>query len=682
MIDYKKFILPTALIIIIFIINLVAVFPLLQGEHSQFTESIAVSHAISSGYFINLQNVINPFWYTGFTKQIVYPVLSLILISLPTLFIKGLSIFASYRIITGLFYILIPCSLFILLKYLTKNNLIPFFLTLIYSVGPAVSASFLPIEGALAEFNIFLPWRLLVYTLFGEGPHIISLFFIPLGLIVYIKLLKKGGLKSFILFILIASAVLLTDLFGALALALICLIILISELFLKNSQNKFKTSFWALMAILGLIAFHYNPYFFELIFKSGYAHRENSLSPGWPLIWILLILALFIFFYFFENKYKKNQLLQHSLVFTGAVVVLGLITVLAFYFDYSLLPQAKRYVPEFNLAAITLISLIGLYLHDSFKLSKKFIIKHNLPAILALILAASLYNFWPSAQTVIKPGDITQSTEYKIAQYLTETTSQLSGQKIYLTGPPSFWLNAFSDLAQIKGAQDFVQPSRWWADIVYQIEKGEDPRIAISWLKLLNVQKIVVNNQLVSTPFMGYQNFTRPNKFVDQLRLEEVIDDSNIYSVNLINSDLVQLVDFKNIKQYSAISNVLDQKNLAGLVKTIEKGPANYQLNYDINQPDLIQIKVTAGQSDQALLFKSFYNPNWRAFINNQKYPIKKFGPDLMLIEPNLAGDYTIEIKAAKSLSQKIGATITLLTLIILIIISVSKKKPLFLKLS
>ena len=160
------------------LLNAVIVLPLFSGEYTQYMGSIEASY-LSSARFIDenwLYASWNPLGYMGFPFHLfetpLLPYLMAAIHKLPL----ALSTAAGYRLVTAFAYVLGPVTLYLFVRYLTKRELPAVLAALAYSLMP----SFVYVMGGVrADPSVgpygHPPWRLIVMTWYGEGPHIAAL---------------------------------------------------------------------------------------------------------------------------------------------------------------------------------------------------------------------------------------------------------------------------------------------------------------------------------------------------------------------------------------------------------------------------------------------------------------------------------------------------------------------------
>jgi hypothetical protein len=104
--------------------------------------------------------------------------------------------------------------------------------------------------------------------------------------------------------------------------------------------------------------------------------------------------------------------------------------------------------------------------------------------------------------------NLSDSVEYRISKQLMETAKP--GQTVLLSGSTVFWLNAFSDIAQVRGGNDRTSIDRDWRGLVWEAREGEDPALAYQLFLKKGVDFIVVHT---AGSDEYYHDFRFPDKW-------------------------------------------------------------------------------------------------------------------------------------------------------------------------
>ncbi|HUT16359.1 MAG TPA: hypothetical protein VMY98_08960, partial [Anaerolineae bacterium] len=342
---------------------------------------------------------------------------------------------------------------------------------------------------------------------------------------------------------------------------------------------------------------------------------------------------------------------------------------------FSLAPQPIRYAPEAQMGCALLVGILLAGLFDRisrlpataaeggalrFRRGFAFVC---LLVVLAVALAVPLVK---ASHAITNPhADITSTPEYRIAQWLESHLQPLKGERTYLTGTPAFWLNAFTEVPQLRGAADNAQPSRWWADISYQINKGVDGELAMLWLRALGIRYVVVNYPESGTPYVDY---AFPAKFEGLLPMAYECDGFRVFEVTGLSGGLVEAVNL-DAAQEVRIGDVLDRQGLSRLLELWEGvEDAQVEVTYDPEQnPDRVTIDVRRATPSTALLLKMTYDPRWHAHSAGTELSIEPVGPDFTLIIPDREGDFTVSLECRSLIGERVGGVVSCATLVVAI---------------
>ena len=656
---FKKILTLLVLPLGLFILNILVVYPLFKGGYTSQMGSIETAFIADAKFiyehFPHLSW--NPLWYLGFPFHLSYtPFLPYLLAFLHYL-VPSLSFTDFYRIIIGLFYALTPVTLYFFVRYLTKKTLVAFISALAFSILPSFVYVIESVRGIGEQFG-FLPWRLVVFAIFGEGPHTVSLAFIPLAALAFLYALKNPSLKTNILAAILAALVGLINWIGLVSLVVIFMVILISELILGEAKKKFKNALLIFLITYGLLAFWFNFSFLKSSLGFGYGGQGEpeifaNFIRFWPIFPFLISLAVVGILSVFGKKEKLQALCISSLWF----LAFGFVIFAWYYLGRAFLPQGPRYLPELEIGFCLLLGLAISY------------IVRKIPPVLAFIFVLlvlflmgyfSRGIFQNSQPLLAKNPDIENTYEYKIAKWLSENTH---GERVYLTGSGAFWLNTFTDVPQVRGAADSASTHPWWAHANYQINtsenapKGQEGYLSTLWLRALNVSYIVVNYAHSQDAFRDYRN---PEKF--EGILEKVYDNNQgdiVYKVPLKNPSLSQVVDKNGLETLKKPYNAVDLSKVEAYVDWIDEKAKKVEWQWLNNQ----EAKIRANVGENELVSVQItYDKGWRAYQNGRRLKIKKDVLGNLVVEPRKLGEQEIYLKHKKTWDIWLGYLITILT--------------------
>lgn len=628
--------------LVIMLLNLYLVYPLFTGEYTQFPGSIESVFLADAKFIVeNFPHISwHPFWYLGFPFYLTYqPVLPFTLALGKVL--TGLSLSVLYRALAGIFYVLGAVGVYFLVRETTNKQGLSFGTALLYTLLPSISYTFTNTLGLQA------PWRLVVLTMFGEGPHIWGLAATPFALLFFIRLLnfpekRANWLLSlaFTLFILLTS---LTAFFGFLFLILLLLLV---EFARGAAKTKFLVSFYFGLFVAGLASFWYNFSFLKAGFEYGIGEGGGLLLGIYknPILLLVTLVPLIFLFVSFGRVLLRRKPDLYGLVL-GVISFVVLFFGIYGWFRYNLalipLPfrTIPRLIPELELAFALFLAGLGTLIISFFAKRKRLIEVVLLGIYIGggfLLLPSQVNNM----RELARPhSDFVTTSEYQVSQWLSENAR---GSRIYATGTHAFWLNNFADVAQLRGGKggDFGGLNPWWAHLTYQLYYGEDGELAVKWLKALGVKYIVVN---FPESRVYYHDFKDPYKFERLLREAFAYQGDTVYEVPLKKESLALAVEKEKLGQVREIEDpsngliTLDEERLDSYLAATEENPATRNLSYLYPKGSWRRLEVDLGDFDpgrEEVLLRISYHPGWKAYQDGKRVPMKEDPIGFILVEP------------------------------------------------
>lgn len=644
--------------IVIFLVNIVLVWPLFQGGYTQQIGSIeSVFIADARFIFENFPHLgWNPYWYTGFSFHLFYtPFLPFLMALLHFLF-SSISIASWYRILIGFFYALTPVSFYFLVSYLTEKKRIGFLAALGYSFLPSISY-LMPYVGGNG------PWRLLTLILFGEGGHIVGLFFLPLALLFSIKAIRKASWKNVFWASFLIAWLALTNMIALIGFAVMFIVAWLVELMEGASLEKLIRAGLVFLFSFGLVAFWYNFSFIKASLVIGTGGVSGNVGSAYlPFLPLLFLLAPV---FWVLATLGKKRVVKPALVAAGWVLIFFLAAFFWFNQGIMLLPQPNRYLPEMDMGVAFILAWLICLLIEKF-------VRRKILAAFFYILACLLILYSPlryinKIWTLTAPHqDITQTSEYKVASWLKRNTQ---GERVYASGSSAFWLNTFPfswQIPQVRGGNDGVA-NPWILDAVYQINtaenapKGKGNEVAIWWLRIFNVSYLVVNFPASEEIF---HDFLSPERFGQIEGVEEKfnLNGDVIYKIPLNRPSLAQVVKKTDFENLIEPKDAVDTDALEQYVDYIDGAPAG-QAEFSWLDNNRAKIKATL-QKNEAIGIQVTYDPGWKAFINGCKVPLKKDVLGFIFLEPENSGSMEIDLGYTRTGDVWLGYLITLATMI------------------
>lgn len=648
------------------LLNTVIVLPLFAGEYTQYMGSIeAAFHSHARFIDENWPYASwNPLGYLGFPFHLFYtPLLPYLAASIHKLPL-ALSTATAYRLVTAFAYVLGPVTMYLFARYLTKRELTAVLAALAYSLLP----SFVYVIGGVrADPSVSAfgqaPWRLIVMTWYGEGPHVAALTLTPLAALFFLRALKKPSFASYLIAALLVTAIALTNWIALFAAVLMLAVVLFSEMLLGEPGRKLISAFAVAAIAYGLSAFWLNISFVKASMGFGNPSGNPLDQPNPVLLLIVGMPVAGICYLMFSGKPQRQKLFIPAAWFA----IFGAIVFGQYQFGLNLVPQPNRYAPELNMAAVILGAILFTAVYDWLR-SNADLGKMAAPALVAVAVAAiAVFSLpfpraaWNATQA---NADISRTSEYQVARWLEDNGE---GARVYATGTHAFWLNAFASVPQVRGGADFAAVNPWWDHVVYQINNGEDGELAVMWANALNVRYIVVN---FPDSKVHYKDFAYPDKFNGLLPERFAYEGDTVYEVPTDSPEPVQVVSLSRFRALPSIENVLDRDGLEAYVQAVgssEGIDASSSLQVDGSARMTINTDLAPGQG---LLVRTTYDRGWTARAEGSKVDLSPDPVGFMLLEPQAPGRQEIVLEYHEPSDVRLGYLITAVSVLALAVLA------------
>ena len=671
-------------IAIIVYLNFSLVRFLFIGEFSQIMDSIEISYIQMAKFWVEGGGLWQPLWYFGYPWHVFYSPL-LPALEVLTHQILEFSFAHAYRVIAAAGYVLVPVSLFFFVWQISKSKTGALISALFYSFVPSIIAVIFNEVRQDTLSSLFEPRRFTILVRWGEGPHTLSLVFVPLfG--VFLSRFSNG--RKFIdlvcasFFLGLAA---LTNPAALWAAFLLVLAFIFAEIFRKGVVilDTVKNLFILGILTFGLIAFWYNLPFISTFSKEG-SGALNNWSAMFP--WgFFPILAVFLAIFLIVGKLTKGIAgLTLSTFWFLALFAIVFIYYASGESHLEYIPQALRLNTEVDMALAVvlgvLVSKIFLFLTEGIKRLK--FVTYPLALLILFVPIVTLLFWWDQLRQVLpeftKPlsasriGDIKNTAEYLTANKLKELTAG-TDQRIVVSGNYGFWLNFFENVPQIRGGH-FQSSTHFWPDhAYYQITNGADGQISLAWLKIANVGKLVYSTAGSKEPFKDYK--VPVEKFSGVLK-ENLSENGDIYfDVPLKNDSLAKVVDANAFKQIIKPTNAIDSKPIHQYVNWLEQ-KADKKLKLTKISNSRYKIEGELGEGE-AVLFQQTYDSGWKVKTlrpirqaqgrqdsgQGGGWKVVKDPLDFMVLVPKNSGRFEIELVYGKPISVWLGYLITAITL-------------------
>ncbi|MBI2011723.1 hypothetical protein HYS91_03065 [Candidatus Daviesbacteria bacterium] len=609
-----------------------------------------------------------PYWYLGFPFHIFYTPLLPILESLLHNLL-GVPLWEGYRLLTGIAFILGPISVFFLGWKLSKKIIGGLIAGALFSVGPTLFY-FIAAGKEVADDRIALdfwdPRRFTNLVRWGEGPHLLSIVFMPLAALFYLRFIEKRNYKNLILTAIFVGLTALTNAIGLFSVILFIGIVT----FVKLSQAKENPIKYLKLAIitgwvsLGFVSFWYNLKFISNFFQEG-SGGSSFLVSTFPWGWVIGAVAV-ILLYFVNRKIIKNFAIATSLwwflVFFGVVAIYYLSAPANESFRrVEVLPQALRYMVEVDLSFSLLLGVIVAWIFSL--VTKKVKILRYLESFLVMGIIALTYLYakpyfviaQESSSSVV---DLNITREKEVSTWLEKNIDQKKGERIFIPGNYGFYLNFYTNIWQLRGGL-FQASSNYWPDHThYQMANGDDSEIAKAWLTIINAKYAIITTPGSGELYKEIKNFPRFEQF------KVVYQDKGdiFYETNLVRPSMAKIVNLASLKSLKVPEKADDKENLLNYADWLENS-GKTETTFEVKDNDNYVIRGEIGEGE-GLLVQMSADSGWRAKdkLNGKGVGIGKDLMGYLMLYPKV-GKFEIELHHGVSWEEIVGYLFTIATI-------------------
>ena len=608
----------------LFVINAGLVWRLFRIPYTQYMGSIEAAYVGLARYIVAHFPHLAwfPLWYCGIPYPDTYPPLLHFTVAGVA---AGAHISAglAYHIVTAVFYALGPVTVFWAAWRLGAGRVPAWLAALGYSL---VSPSCFLVHDIRADAGGWFGARRLETLLpYGEGPHLTSLVFLPLAIAMVHVALTRRRPVYYVLAGLALAATVLSNWIGAFALALGAG----AYLFAGFEGRPLRQ--WVTAAALGAYAYAVAlPFVAPSIVSTIRAnaplvggHFESSPTH-------LAIAAAFAAgFPAFAWAMRRGGLAapaQFGILFLYAN---GFITLSAYWFHFSLLPQPQRYHLEMDMAFWMAAALAASPLYQRLPRRTAAIVA----GALVLAVAPVWYRQQRQARGMEQPIDIQTTAEYRVSRWLGE---HMPGRRVFAPGTISFWMNAFSDTPMMNGGFDNGMRNVLLQYIIYQEYFGDKLEIGLGFLKAFGVDA-VVGGDPSSREF--YHPYAHPEKWHE---LPVLWRDSTevVYAVPRGTTSLAHAVRAADLVTETPLSYELKavQSYLAALDDpTLPPadfrwaGTGSARISGSLRPEHLLSVQVT-------------FDEGWHASVNGAPRRIWSDKLGQIVVEPRCDGACTVDL--------------------------------------
>lgn len=358
----------------------------------------------------------------------------------------------------------------------------------------------------------------LILLFFQDGLHHIAFSFLPLLLVLYKRFLLSKARPWSLVFLSLFLSFLFLITVSILLPFLIAAVALIVAYWKKEHIGDIltQTAFVTLFS-LSLATMWYTPGFWLTLLLNPSFGGVPLYRLAWSIFNFfiqLLPLALAIIVVTWRRIRIQAPLLFGMLIFTAffSLTVIRFISDPDFVIDWI----GFLFELQFGIAIIA-----GSVLDRMAKRKKRAVFSAGLFTIAILLDCYIVINN-------LTPSNVAGAIyQQKILTMLKDNVPK--GDRVFLSGTPVFWVNAYRNQMQIRGGNDGVSVHPFWRHAAFQIREGKDPSVSHDLLLALGTPYVLVHKGDSKEVF---RDFKTPSKF-DSLYFNIVINgDDALYKIN------------------------------------------------------------------------------------------------------------------------------------------------------
>lgn len=582
----------------------------------------------------------HPDWYCGTRFDYVYPPALRFGTAMLSKWL-GVSTARSYHLYTAFAYCIGIAGVYVFARLCGGSR----WWAWIAAVAAAtISPSWLFLEHFRRDYSHleWLPVRLGVLVLYGEGPHSTAVAWLSWALTSAWFGLRRHHWGALGLASVFSALVVSNNFYGATALA-ISFPIVVWAVWLAERDWRVAARAVLIAALAwGLTAFWLTPSYLRITVRN--MRLVSAVGNAWSPIVLLVAVVIFAAVTWRLAAGKPER--AWPVLAGGLLTFHGLNTIGNYYFNFRVIGEPERLVPEFDQAFLIAACLVLSRLASS--CLGKF-------AILGAYVfwVAIAHNFiWHAWSYYPKAPGYEHRVEYQLSKWLSENTPTT---RTYITGSLRFWYQAWGDVPEIGGGSDQGTLNLNTAPAHYAIVRGQDPQPAILWLQALGAGTVVVHDKNSEEKF---HDFEFPAKFEGVLK--KLFDDgkgNRVYEVPRRYPDRARVVDGARIRGVRYTGDEPDLGMIAAYVDVIERGPDRpVSLGREGLGGMRARVRLEPGE---LLVIQEAYDPAWRAYAGGKAIPITADPIEFMLVDPG-PGEHDIMLRFETPLENRVGRLVTI----------------------
>jgi len=644
---------------LVFLLAAALIWPLFKIDYTVSWYSIE-STFIADGRFLKdhwLHPGWQPLWYCGTRFDYIYPpALRYGTAALSTIF--PIMPVRAYHLYVAIFYCLGIAGVYLLVRIAAKSRDGAWLAAM---AAGLLSPGFLFLKDVRVDSWHLAPQRLSALVRYGEGPHISAVALLPLALLFGFLALERWRPVWFALAALCCALIISTNFYGAVTLALFFCILAWSIWVTHGDGMVWARAAGIAALAYGLTAIWLVPSYVQITMRN----MQFVALPGntWSR-WVAVAAAIAFGLISFLLARGRREFAY--LVFVcGSASAFTLVVLGEHYFNFRVMGQGQRLIPELDLALILLAVEFLRRLWSSDLPGPRLPFAPSLWTRVAAIVivmgsfACSVGYVRRAWQIYVPEPDYKQRVEYRVTDWMAKN---LPHARSFAPGSIRFWYDTWADLAQVNGGSEQGLINPLMPQVNYFITKGQDTRADIAWMQALGVDAVIVPDKS-SQEF--YREFVDPRKFDGVL--PAIYNDHKgniIYKVPRHQEGLAHIVETRRMQSVQAITHVSQLDRLRAYLDVIKQGPLGRSTaSWDGTDALDIRANIASGES---ILVQETYDPGWHAYARSRELPVHSDPLGFMWIEAPPGGQ-EIRLQFEMPMENRFGMMVTFISLFMVV---------------
>jgi hypothetical protein len=629
---FARFLLPIA----IFALNAWLIRELFYLTYSPYLGSIETT------YFALVRDLVAhwpdvawyPYWYTGVPFEHAYLPLLNYAVAL-WLWLTRAEPALAYHQFVAVVYCLAPVTLYLLAVRLGATRTASGVAAVLYSL--AAPSAMLIEQVRLDLGTIWRPHRYQILLAYGEGPHEMSLMLLPLAILALDRALERHSAQRIAIAAVAVASVAATNWLGSfsLALSVVCL------WFTRGLDRKRLL----VSAAVGVFAYALVcvliPLSHILTIQTNSA-RLTSYSSGRTLV--PAFAAALVLLYIVRRAGGRFKLTPAAQFFLSCAVLFTPVVLGDFWYGKQVLPQPGRYQLEMDSALVFALALSIAGMVRMLPRVARAVVAVGLAAFAAHQIGAT--REWVAPATRETP--IQNTIEYRTAMWCRE---HCSDGRIFLSGSTEYWLNVWTDAAQLEGNfnNGILNWNAAYAEEAAWTGSAED---TLLWFKALGVRRAeMVGGHSAN----WYHYMSNPGKLSGLLPVERREPDDTIYRIPIPVTGLAHRIA-RNALVQRAPRGPQDTGALRNYVAALEsEQPGGIDMRWTSRHS--FEVKATL-EPGQVISIQEAWHSGWSASAGGRPVALWRDGLGFMAAAPDCSGPCIVKFEFTRSIAATAVTTI------------------------